>query len=308
MIAWERLRVFAAVAEHGSIGAAAAALHITGPAVTQQLRKLEREAGARLVEPDGRGIRLTAAGHVLAGHAGTVATTVADAARDLATLRDDVAGPLRIGSLASALRTLMPQVLHTLTAAHPRLVPTVRDGEVFELLPALRNRDLDAVLLESWTNRPARIPAGVRVTTLVTEPVLLAVPEGHPIADRDPAPIGELARETWASCPVGTEAYEALVQLVRAHHVEPDVRYLVTDFTTQLSLVRAGLAVATVPGIAAVPAPEGVRFLRCRPAIERSLALATREQDGDLPALRALTAALTTAAESAVRAAPEPGS
>ena len=306
-MAWERLRVFAAVAEHGSVGAAAAALHITGPAVTQQIRKLERETHTRLVEPDGRGIRLTAAGHVLAGHAATVAVSVADAARDLATLRDDVAGPLRIGSLASALRTLMPQVLHTLTADHPRLVPTVRDGEVVDLLPALRARDLDAVLLESWSNRPAPIPAGVRVTTLVTEAVLLAVPQGHPVADRDPAPIGELAREIWASCPVGTEAYEALVQLVRAHHVEPDIRYLVTDFTTQLSLVRAGLAVATVPGIAAVPAPEGVRFLQCRPAIHRSLALAVRESDSDLPSLRALTAALRTAAENAVRGAPAPG-
>ncbi|GAA1379022.1 LysR family transcriptional regulator [Pseudonocardia kongjuensis] len=307
MITWDRLRVFAAVAEHGSVGGAAAALHITGPAVTQQLRRLEREAGTRLVEPDGRGIRLTAAGHVLAGHAAAIAGAVADAERDLAALQDEVAGPLRIGSVASALRALFPEVLGALAAEHPRLVPTVHDGEVVDLLPALRSRDLDAVLLESWTHRPARLPPGVRVTTLVTEPVLLAVPEGHRVAERDPAPLGELAGEVWASSPAGTEPYEALVQLLRANDVEPEIRYLFADFATQLALVRAGLAVAVVPGVAVTPPPDGVRFLSCTPAIGRSLVLATREQDAALPPLRALGAALRAAAGRAVAAAPDPG-
>lgn len=295
MMVWERLRVFAAVAEHGSVTAAAAALHITGPAVTQQIRKLERETHSRLVEPDGRGIRLTAAGHVLAGSARRVAATVAEAERDLATLHGHVVGPLRIGAVASALRALLPGVLRTLTAEHPRLVPTVRDGEVIDLLPALRNRDLDAVLLESWSHRPARIPRGVRVTTLVTEPVLLAVPDAHPLAGRVDAPLDELAGQTWASCPVGTEAYEGLVQVLRAHNLEPDVRYLVADFTTQLHLVAAGLAVATVPAVSADPAPPGVRLLPCRPALGRTLAVATREPD-DTPSRRALVEALREAA------------
>lgn len=306
VIAWERLRVFAAVADHGSVGAAAAALHITGPAVTQQLRKLEREAGTRLVEPDGRGIRLTAAGHVLAGHARAATVAVADAERDLATLHDDAAGPLRIGSVASALRTLLPDVLRDLIAEHPRLVPTVTDGEVVDLLPALRSRDLDAVLLESWTQRPARLPAGLRVTTLITEPVLLAVPDGHPAGAQDPVPLRGLGHEVWASSPVGTEPYEALQQLQRAGGTEPDARYLFGDFATQLAMVRAGLAIALVPGMAMAGASDGVRFLRCRPTLGRSLVLASRESDADLPALQALAATLRTAADRVVRAAPDP--
>lgn len=324
VIGWERLRVFAAVADHGSVGAAAAALHITGPAVTQQLRKLERETGARLVEPDGRGIRLTAAGHVLAGHASAAATAVADAQRDLAALHDDAAGPLRIGSVASALRALLPDVLRRLIAEHPRLVPTVTDGEVVDLLPALRSRDLDAVLLESWTQRPARLPAGLRVATLVTEPVLLAVPDGHPAGAHDPVPLRTLDGEVWASSPVGTEPYESLQQLQRAAGIEPDARYLFGDFATQLAMVRAGIAIALVPGMAVVgpggddparapDAPgrvpavvDGVRFLRCRPTVGRSLVLASRESDADLPALQALSATLRAAAGRVVRTAPGP--
>ena len=308
--------MFAAVAEQGSVGAAAAALHITGPAVTQQLRKLEREAATRLVEPDGRGIRLTAAGHVLAGHATAVVSAVADAERDLASLHDEAAGPLRIGSVASALRALLPDVLRSLISEHPRLVPTVTDGEVVDLLPRLRNRDLDAVLLESWTQRPARLPAGLRVATLVTEPVLLAVAEGHPATTHDPIELGGLHGEVWASSPVGTEPYEVLLQLLRADGIEPDVRYLFGDFATQLAMVRAGLAIALVPGMAVtggepdrVPASaDGVRLLSCRPALGRSLVLATRETDADLPALQALAGTLRAVAARAVRAAPAPGS
>lgn len=309
MISWDRLRVFDAVAEHGSVGAAAAALHITGPAVTQQLRKLERETGTRLVEPDGRGIRLTAAGHVLAGHAAAAAATVAGAERDLAALHDDAAGPLRIGSVASALRTLLPEVIDGLAAAHPRLVPTVDDGEVVDLLPALQSRDLDAVLMESWTQRPARLPAGIRVTALATEPAMLAVPADDPLTGPDPVPLRTLAGRVWTSGPVGTEPYEALLQLLRGVGTEPDIRYRVGDFATQLALVRARLAIALVPGMAvagsAVPggtgpvpvtADDGVRLLPCRPAAGRSLVLATRGSDADLPALRALVDGLRAAA------------
>lgn len=292
MVVWERLRVFDAVAEHGSVSGAAAALHITGPAVTQQIRKLERETQSRLVEPDGRGIRLTAAGHVLASSARRVATTVAEAERDLATLHGQVVGPLRIGSVASALRALLPAALRTLTADHPRLVPTVRDGEVVDLLPALRTRDLDAALLESWTHRPVSIPPGIRVRPLATEDALLAVPADHPVAGRGTAPLGELAGEVWASSPDGTEAYEGLVQVLRAHDVEPDVRYRVADFSTQLRLVEAGLAVAMLPRLALGRVPDGVAVLPCDPPVRRTLSLAVREQD-HAPALRALHDALS---------------
>jgi DNA-binding transcriptional LysR family regulator len=295
VIEWDRLRVFAAVADHGSVGAAAAALHITGPAVTQQLRKLERETGHRLVEPDGRGIRLTAAGHVLAGYAATVAVAVADAGRDLAALRDEAVGPLRVGAVASALRALLPGALRALATDHPRLVPTVRDGEVVELLPALRSRDLDAVLLESWDDLPARIPPGVRMHRVATEEALAVLPSGHELAGRDRADLAALAGQVWISCPAGTESHEALVQILRESGVEPDVRYRAADFTTHVRLVAAGLAVALVPRGALDPLPDGVVVQRCDPPVHRTLAVAVREDD-DTPGRRAFRDAVVRAA------------
>ncbi|MFD9889444.1 LysR family transcriptional regulator [Amycolatopsis sp. NPDC059027] len=292
MIVWERLRVFAAVAEHGSISGAAEALHITGSAVTQHVRKLEREVRCPLVEPDGRGIRLTTAGRVLADTALHVAGTVAEAERDLANLHGQIVGPLRIGAVASALRALIPRVLHTLTARHPRLVPALRDGEVIDMIPALRSRHLDAVLTESWSSRPSRYPPGIHLTELIREDVHLAVPEGHPLADRrEPIPLGELGGLTWVSCAPGTDPHEALVHALRAHNVGADVPYCVLDYTTHLLLVAAGLAVALVPRMARHPQPDGVRFLRTAPSITRTIGVATVE-GVNTPAVDAFVAVL----------------
>ncbi|WP_051581184.1 LysR family transcriptional regulator [Pseudonocardia acaciae] len=293
-LSWERLRVFAAVAEHGSITAAAEALHITGPAVSQHMRKLEREARCRLVEPDGRGIRLTPAGHLLAGSARDIAATVADAQRDLADASGQVAGPLRIGAMASAIRTLFPDVLRALITAHPRLEPRLLDGEIVDLIPALRARRIDVLVMEVWSAHPATVPAGIRVTQLVTEEVRLAVSARHPLARRASAPLAELTDQVWTACPPHTDQHGALVQILRAHHVDADVRYSVYDFTTQLALVAADLAMALVPRTAVPPgAPvPGVRLLPCEPAVSRSLAVASLAT-GDTPALRAFVAELT---------------
>lgn len=298
MLSWERLRIFAALGEHGSITSAADALHLTRPAVSQQLRKLEREAGCRLVEPDGRGIRLTAAGTLLADAAQALSTTVADAEHELSTLQGSAVGPLRIGSVASALRALIPQVLHTLATAHPRLAPTVADGEVIGMIPELRARRLDVVVVESWSYRPAHMPAGVDLAEIHTEGVQLAVSEEHPLADRPSVALDELAGQRWTSCPAGTEDYEALVQALRARNLDVDIPYRVADNATKLSLVAANLAVALIPRLGQVPCPPGVRFLPCEPAPTRTIGVVTRSGT-NTPAERAFLDEFRHAAQHA---------
>ncbi|CAL9447516.1 LysR family transcriptional regulator [Streptomyces sp. enrichment culture] len=102
MFSADRLRTLHAVAQHGSLARAARVLHITPSGVSQQLAKLERETGHTLLEPHGRGVRLTHAGRVLAGHAARVVAQLTVAETDLADLRDEILGPC--GSAASAAR------------------------------------------------------------------------------------------------------------------------------------------------------------------------------------------------------------
>ena len=284
VITWDRLRVFAALAEHGSIAAAAAALHLTGPAVSQHLRKLERETGCRLIEPDGRGVRLTAAGHVLAGHARTIGHAFSDAEHDLAEIHGLVAGPLRVGSIATVLRGPVSAALHALVTEYDRLEPVVRDGEVPDLIGELRARRLDVAVIESWTGTPARMPPGLRVTPLLREDVRLAVPENHRLAGQEVIQLGELDGETWASCPADIGGHEAILHALRAHNIEADIRYRVSDFPTQLSLVAAGLTLAAVPRLGRDPYPA-VRYVPTDPPLFRDIAAVTNT-DAETPTIR----------------------
>ncbi|MFE7117369.1 LysR family transcriptional regulator, partial [Streptomyces sp. NPDC057654] len=123
MFSVDRLRALAAVAAHGSIARAAESLHITPSGLSQQLAKLEREAGHALLEPQGRSVRITHAGRVLAAHAERVLGQLAAAEADLHDLNDEVLGPLRIGGVGSAVRTLLPRTLESRAAAPPPRPP-----------------------------------------------------------------------------------------------------------------------------------------------------------------------------------------
>jgi DNA-binding transcriptional LysR family regulator len=272
--------VFAAVADHGSIAAAAAALHVTSPAVSQQIKKLEREAGCALVVREGRGIRLTPAGHVAAQAARAVDRTIATAEAEVATLRGQAVGPLRIGALNSSVGPLVGPALRLLARRHPRLVPSAWTGEAVDLIPKLETRDLDVVLVESWSTMPARLPPKITVWPLVTHEVALAVRPGHHLAGTEPVPLNRIDGEVWTACRPGTDNHEAQIQTMRRHGVEPNVRYVVDDFLTQMTLVAAGLAVTLVPRDAVESFP-GVELVPVAPALTRTIGVATRQ--GDLP-------------------------
>jgi len=302
----ERLRALDAVAVHGSIARAAAALHVTASGLSQQLAKLERESGHGLLEPHGRSVRLTQAGRVLAEHAARVVAEAAAAESDLADLGDEVLGPLRLGGVNSPLRALLPDAMAALARDHPRLAPTLVDGEVVDLVPRLVRGDLDLLLVESYTNRPSALPAGLAVRRLVVEDVHVALPARHPLAARELVELAELDGEVWASCAAGTEQYEALVQAARSCGVEPDIRYTVSEIATHLALVACGLTVALLPemglpraapgsGSAHGPAPDGVRLLPVRPRLCREI-LAVWREAADGPSIRACVSALAQAA------------
>ncbi|GAB3295529.1 LysR family transcriptional regulator [Epidermidibacterium keratini] len=274
MLSWERLRVLDAVAQHGSIGAAAAALHVTAPAVSQHLRKLSRESGVALLEPDGRGVRLSAAGRVLAEHARVASDAIAHAERDLAELSGEAMGPLRVGAVGSALRGLSQRALGHLRDHHPKVSPQVSDGEGIDMLPALRAGELDLAIVESWSTRPIRLPSLVETQVVGEEPVYVAVAADHRAASWDQARLHDLSDETWASCATGTDAYEALVQTMRDHGLEPRIAHRIGDYTSQLVIVAGGHAISLVPELARHQAPEGVVFVRCDSRIRRQIVAA----------------------------------
>ncbi|GGV28048.1 LysR family transcriptional regulator [Actinomadura cremea] len=292
----ERLRALHAVSVHGTIAAAAEALHVTPSGVSQQLGKLEREIGHRLLEPRGRGVRLTRAGHVLAGHAARVLAQVSAAQAELDGLREDVVGPVRMGSVVTAARSVLPPALTLLRERCPGLSPTLRQGEAHEILSALVRGDLDVAMVESWDTAPTPIPASVSLLPLSSDVVDLALPDGHPLARRRSVGLAELAGTRWAAWAAGGTCERQLVHTLREHNADPVIACNIADHPTQLAFVAAGLTAALVPRLGRDPVPDGVRILATRPVIRQKIHAAWRT-DADRPAVRACVEALRAVAE-----------
>src|SRR5262245_38517688 len=119
MLDLERLRALHAVSKFGTVSAAADALHVTSSAVSQQLAKLERETGQTLLERNGRGVRLTDAAELLAGHADRILCLVEQASADLEAHKGAVIGELSMASFPTAMRGLGPSALCRLREEHP---------------------------------------------------------------------------------------------------------------------------------------------------------------------------------------------
>src|SRR5690349_10393160 len=139
-----RLRILLELARLGSMRAVADELHLTTSTVSQQLAVLAREAGATLIEPDGRRVRLTPAGRRLAGHAVTILAAVEAARHDLDPAAEP-AGTLRVAGFASAVRALLP-IAAELARRTPAVRVLIREHEPDEAFALLATDDVDLAL------------------------------------------------------------------------------------------------------------------------------------------------------------------
>lgn len=259
---------------------------MTGPAVSQQLRRIEAEANARVVVPAGRGVRLTNEGRVLAGYAAQVAALMVQAENDLDP-GGELVGRIAVGALASTLRSTLAEELAGFQRHHPRVELRIEDGETIQHLDSLADGRLDLVLAESWSPSPLVLPAGVTARSMVSESVWVALPERHRLSRKKQTDLVDLASEVWATCAAGSDEHRALTQTSRMAGIELDIRHFLADQETKLAFVRAGLAVACIP--AAIPKPEtpGVVYRPLVPKVHRNIVLltSTRAQPRSVAAL-----------------------
>ena len=185
-----QLEYFVAVAEELHFGRAAERLHIGQPAVSQQLRRLERELGAELFDRSPRHVRLTPAGEALLPQARDVLTAVARARSAVKAASGAKNGPLRIGT-SSGLGERLEQVLDELLRLAPDLdVELVTIGPTSERLDRVADGSLDAAFVRGAVPDEGR---GLRVVPLWPDQLVAAVPARHPIAKAEYATYAELA-------------------------------------------------------------------------------------------------------------------
>ncbi|MFT4110348.1 LysR family transcriptional regulator, partial [Propionicimonas sp.] len=290
------LELLRALADRGTITAVAAATYRTPSAVSQQLRNAERAFGAALVEPEGRGLRLTAAGRLLAEGAGEVATTLARLQRNLDDLQGRPRGTVTLAGLPSALEFLVPGVLPRLEGSGIEIVLT--DADVAEAGFAAYAADHDLVIGHSLAETPEGSDRLV-ARTVAREPLDVALPASHRLAGRRSLAAADLAGERWIGVPLGFPFDTVRIAIEnRAGHAL-DVVQRIRDNRVVEVLVASGAGCALLPRFTTRPRPG----LALVPLVDirsvRSVVALGRPDRLERAAVRVVLAALAEAGAAA---------
>jgi DNA-binding transcriptional LysR family regulator len=256
-----RLLTFRAVAAERSFSRAARSLSLTQPAVSQQIRALEVEAGGRLIERGAGGFELTALGTVLLPHADALADVLTLAETQLAETRAARRARLRVGAFPSALAELVPASLTELRASVDDFEAGVVEGGTDDLVASVRDGTLHvAVCFEDGGREPVAAP-GLRRVDLFAETMSAALPPSHRLAGRRRIRLAELADEVWTAATPGGIIERACA----AAGFTPQVAYRTSDPLAIRALVTAGLTVTLAPQLLGPAELPGVAFVELAP-------------------------------------------
>ena len=290
MISLKQLRYLSALAATGHFGRAAQLAGISQPALSMQIRDLEKALDGRLVERTATGARLTELGADVAARATQVLAAVRDL-EELAFSRGEVrGGPLRLGIIPSIAPYLLPRLLDAAGERYPLLRLTVRETVTRMLVDELAAGDLDAVVASLPLGNPDLTEAAA-----FDDPFLLAVPAGSPHAQRSPALADLISAEELLLLEDGHCLRDQALEVCAAIDPRRLRSFGATSLSTLLQLVAAGHGITLVPQLAVsagAPADSRVKIIRfAEPAPRRTIAVAWRRnspRERDFQALAAL--------------------
>jgi DNA-binding transcriptional LysR family regulator len=288
-----RLQVLHALGQHGTVTAAAVALRLSGPAVSQHLAALEREAGAKLVERHGRTLALTAAGRLLVAHAEIVLNDLAAAESALAALTGDGGGTVALAAFPSAARTLVPAAWAALAGGAVALRLVEQEPEA--AVESLRRREVDIAIVHGYSLLPRDVPAACESHHLLDDPVLLALPAARGLPDGVPVSLADFATEPWLVPHEDVSCHEMIERACGAAGFVPHTVAHATDFAVLTALVEAGAGVALVPRLA-LPAGARVSLHPLAEPVTRKIFALTRAGQANRPDIRQVLDRLRTVA------------
>jgi len=304
----KRLAMLREVAHRGSFAAAAEALSFTPSAVSQQMTALAREIGVALFERTPRGMRVTDSADALIAHTEAVFARLSDAQAELDMIAGGIGGRLRLGSFPTATVALTAAAMDTFREAYPRVEVTFADGEPYQSVERLKQRELDLAVLfdfDHWTavtdydGRAVCADDEIDCMPLFDDPFHVVLPSDHRLAGSEQIAIADLAGErvlgSPARCsPWGTDFSHLCAEAGFAPEFEPC--YRTVDFAALQAIVATGRGLTLVPamGLAAGHPGTVVRALEDGPV--RHVAIAILAGIAPSPACQAMIAILQDAA------------
>lgn len=301
MIDLEAVLALRAVATNGSVAAAADTMGFTPSAVSQQIKRLERDTRVALLERAGRGVVLTEAGRQLVTSSATVLADLERIEADLhlaGSARDRrISGEVRIGAFSTVVRGLLADVLVRLRGEHPDLRVPVRESEPWETVALVASGQRDLGIVHRWGEVALAIPDHLVVTPLFTDVADVIVRADHPLANRPELAPAHVADEDWIATFESTICRQWLRRLFDGIANAPRIVHESMEFENHLALVAAGLGVALVPRLGRPPLPaELVAIPTVRPASTRDISAIHRRSQADSPALQAVLDGVRAAA------------
>ena len=276
-----RLRYFVAVAEERHITRAAERLGIQQAPLSLQIKKLEHELDARLFRRHAKGVEPTDAGRALLIEARAVLARVDEAEAAVRRAARGEAGRIRIGFTNSAwVHPATAAAIRAFREAAPQVALSFDQAGTSGLIERLQSGEVDVAFIRT---APAR-PPGLQLHRLAEEPMVAALPAGHPLAAiPTPVALADLADEAFVGYPrtEGAGLYDAIIAACHACGFSPRIVHETPQMIATLSLVAAGLGVSIVPASLQRMQLDGVAYRPLSgPALPRAeLNLAVRRTE-----------------------------
>ena len=245
MIELRHLRYFIAVAEELHFGKAAERLHIAQPPLSQQIRQLEAELGFQLFYRTKRSVKLTEAGQVFFTECQRLFRQLDQAIQTGRQVSRGEVGQLVIGFVSSTAYNVLPKILRTFRTCVPEVSLELHELTADQQLQWLHENRMDIGFL-----RPPVEEDTFTLQTIFREPLVVALPETHPLAKEAQVSLQSLAGEAFVIFPrtLAPGLYDQIISLCQQAGFSPNVVQEAIQMQTIVSLVAAELGIAIVPG------------------------------------------------------------
>ncbi|HQQ64270.1 MAG TPA: LysR substrate-binding domain-containing protein [Pseudomonadales bacterium] len=278
------LQYLIAVADLRSFSRAAEQCHVSQPALSNQIRKLEDTFGVQLFERTNKRVMTTETGEQIVALARKVLREV-DAMHDIAaSAQDPMAGKFRLGAFPTLSTYIFPELVPKITAALPRIKLVLVEEKTQQLIDRLKRGELDAALLA--------LPVAddyLRSQAIFDDAFFLAVPPNHELAKKKYINQDDLGSSKLLLLEEGHCLRDQALEVCHLSGTEEDQDFRATSLETLRQMVKAGTGITFMPAIAMQPQEKGIRYIPFKaPAPRRTIGLVWRKTTARQPVIDTL--------------------